>query len=102
MPWIGSRELRASTPPQRDGHSSDGAEDLGGGIARSPAVGYFTPAPDLAVGRSVIAGDLLGSIDVLGIGQEVSAPEDGVIATILAEDGQAVEYGQELFLVAPA
>jgi acetyl-CoA carboxylase biotin carboxyl carrier protein len=78
--------------------AADGArvEIANGSVARSTAVGYFTPAPELVVGRSVQAGDLLGTVDVLGISQEVTAPADGVIAEVLAEDGQAVEYGQAL------
>ncbi len=72
-----------------------------GSVARSPAVGYFTPVPDLAVGQSVQAGDLLGSIDVLGIAQEVTAPADGIISRLLVEDGQAVEYGQALAEIDP-
>jgi acetyl-CoA carboxylase biotin carboxyl carrier protein len=64
-------------------------------------VGYFSPAPELAVGVSVQAGDLLGLVDVLGIEQEVVAPDDGVIARVLAEDGQAVEYGQALAEIDP-
>ena len=70
--------------------------ELDGSVARSTAVGYFTPSQVLVVGGSVQAGDVLGVIDVLGIGQEVVAPEDGIIANVLAEDGQAVEYGQAL------
>ena len=58
-------------------------------------------APELAVGASVQAGDLLGTIDVLGISQEVSAPSDGIVARVLAEDGQAVEYGQALAEIDP-
>ncbi len=72
-----------------------------GAVARSTAVGYFTPAPGLAVGASVQSGDLLGTIDVLGIAQEVTAPSDGLIARVLAEDGQAVEYGQVLADIDP-
>jgi acetyl-CoA carboxylase biotin carboxyl carrier protein len=78
------------------GPAGVGLDALNGSVARSSAVGYFTPAPDLAVGRSVRAGDLLGTIDVLGIVQEVAAPEGGIITAVLAEDGQAVEYGQAL------
>jgi len=72
-----------------------------GGVARSPAVGYFSPAPGLAVGLTVQAGDLLGTIDVLGIAQDVVAPSDGMVASVLAEDGQAVEYGQALAEIDP-
>jgi len=79
----------------------DGVAELNGGIARSPAVGYFTPAPGLAMGQSVSAGDLLGNIDVLGISQEVIAPSSGIVSRVLAEDGQAVEYGQPLAEIDP-
>jgi len=80
---------------------SDPEAELAGSVARSPAVGYFKPAPNLVVGRSVQASDLIGSIDVLGIVQEVTAPEAGIIAAVLAEDGQAVEYGQVLADIDP-
>jgi biotin carboxyl carrier protein len=70
-------------------------------IARSTAVGYFTPGPQLVLGAFVHAGDVLGTVDVLGITQEVTAPSDGIVARVLAEDGQAVEYGQALADIDP-
>ena len=91
-PRAGTRAASTAAPAADGAH----AELADGSVARSTAVGYFTPAPDLVVGRSVQAGDLLGTVDVLGISQEVTAPADGVIAEVLAEDGQAVEYGQAL------
>lgn len=69
--------------------------------ASSPAVGYFTPAAGLAVGQAVASGDVLGRVDVLGIDQDVSAPVEGLVAAILAEPGQAVEYGQPLLHIDP-
>lgn len=83
--------------------SHDGQEpsELAGSVAVSPGVGYFTPASVLVVGASVQVGDLLGSIDVLGIAQEVNAPAEGLISRVLVEDGQAVEYGQALAEVDP-
>ncbi len=82
----------------KDAPAADAAqpEVVNGSVARSTAVGYFTPGRDLVVGTPVQSGDLLGTIDVLGIAQEVIAPSDGVIASVLAEEGQAVEYGQAL------
>ncbi len=65
-------------------------------LARSPAVGYFAPLEATVRGRAVRAGDVLGHVEVLGVRQEVVAPADGVVARVLAETGQAVEYGQEL------
>ena len=84
-----------SAPAGASPEASDGS------VMRSSAVGYFTPSRDLVVGASIQAGDLLGSIDVLGISQEVSAPEDGIIANVMVEDGQAVEYGQVLAEIDP-
>jgi biotin carboxyl carrier protein len=72
----------------------DGPPD--GGVARSPAVGYFQPADALHIGAIVQAGDTLGGVDVLGVVQDVNAPVDGIVSRILAESGQAVEYGQPL------
>ena len=45
------------------------------------------------------AGDRIGLVDMLGVGQEVVAPADGVVTGILVEAGDAVEYGQELVVL---
>lgn len=68
-------------------------------VATSPAVGYFSPLDGLSSGHPVRSGDLLGHVDVLGVRQEVVAPMDGIVVRVLAEAGQAVEYGEELVRV---
>jgi biotin carboxyl carrier protein len=65
-------------------------------IATSPAVGYFAPRPEIAVGARVTQGDVLGWIDVLGVRQEVVAPVDGLVGKLLVGPGDPVEYGEEL------
>jgi biotin carboxyl carrier protein len=93
--------------PDRDGHpASDGhagrdgvVRDDGRIAATSPAVGIFHPRPEARAGTKVRAGDRLGSVDMLGIPQEVVAPADGVVGASLIEPGDAVEYGQELILL---
>jgi biotin carboxyl carrier protein len=105
-----------SAPPPRRGdrrtdrpaadRSSDAASDgrpqqlrppdRGHMTVKSPAVGYYAPRDGLSVGATVRAGDLLGHVDVLGVRQDVVAPEDGLIAALDAEPGEAVEYGQSL------
>ena len=65
-------------------------------VATSPAVGVFHPGPRAASGSRVRAGDSLGSVNVLGVPQDVPAPADGIVAATLVEDGTAVEYGQDL------
>lgn len=69
--------------------------------ACAPAVGYFSPHRGLVVGHAVLAGDVLGSVDVLGVDQEVTAPIGGIVSAVLAERGQAVEYGQPLVEIDP-
>lgn len=76
--------------------SRDGDGDRSRSIAQSPAVGYFQPGPKAASGTRVRAGDTLGTVDVLGVRQDVTAPADGVVGQTLVESGTAVEYGQEL------
>ncbi len=68
-------------------------------VAISPAVGIFQPRKDLAAGMRVRAGDRLGTVDVLGVREDVVAPMDGVVGPSLAEAGEAVEYGQELIRI---
>jgi acetyl-CoA carboxylase biotin carboxyl carrier protein len=67
----------------------------------SPAVGYFVPRDGLSVGVSLRGGDVIGHIDVLGVQQEVVMPEDGILARIDVEPGQAVEYGQPIARLEP-
>ena len=74
----------------------EAVDEPGRVAAKSPAVGVYQPRRDLAVGMRVRAGDKIGSVNVLGVGQDVVAPVDGVIGSSLAEAGEAVEYGQEL------
>jgi biotin carboxyl carrier protein len=84
----------------RDGGARDGAgRDDGRMVATSPAVGVFQPRAEARAGTKVRAGDRLGSVDMLGIPQEVVAPSDGVVGASLVEPGDAVEYGQDLILI---
>ena len=68
-------------------------------VAASPAVGYFRPRGDLRAGAKVRAGDRIGSVDVLGIGQDLVAPGDGLIGATLVAAGEPVEYGQAVIVL---
>jgi biotin carboxyl carrier protein len=65
--------------------------------ALAPTVGVFKPGA--AVGARVRAGDRVASVDLLGIPQDVAAPIDGVVVEIFAQEGDGVEYGEEVLLV---
>jgi biotin carboxyl carrier protein len=71
----------------------------------APVVGVFysRPAPNeppyVDVGTVIELGMTLAVIEVMKVFSSVNATVGGVIARVLVEDGQAVEYGQPLFLV---
>ena len=70
---------------------------------RSPMVGIFYAAPAedaepfVEVGRHVKKGDTLCVIEAMKLMNEIPAEQDGTIAEICAQNGQAVEYGTPLF-----
>ena len=70
--------------------------------AARPRWATSAPLRGLAVGQLVPAGDPLGSVDVLGIDQDVTGARRGPRrAPSQAEPGQAVEYGQVLVEIDP-
>jgi len=76
-----------------------------GKVVTSPMVGTFyrSPSPDkppfVDLGQSVRATDHVCIIEAMKLLNEIEAGYDGVITQILAENGQAVEFGQPLFII---
>lgn len=72
---------------------------------KSPMVGTFyrsaSPGskPFVDVGSSVSAGDTICIIEAMKLMNEIEADKAGVVKAILAENGQAVEYGQPLVII---
>jgi acetyl-CoA carboxylase biotin carboxyl carrier protein len=60
----------------------------------SPAVGFFVYADGLGPGLEVGKGDALGHVEMLGVRHDVRAPRAGTVRNLVAESGEAVEYGQ--------
>ena len=60
----------------------------------SPAVGFFVYAEGLGPGLGVTKGDALGHVEMLGVRHDVRAPRAGTVRNLVAESGEAVEYGQ--------
>src|SRR5262245_48835171 len=72
----------------------------------SPGVGIFRAsrpgsAPRAHEGGAIASGDLLGIVETGADSMEVTAECSGRVVKVLAQDGDPVEYGQPLFLVAP-
>lgn len=74
----------------------------------SPIVGIFHRAPSpesppyIEAGTSVRKGQVLCIVEAMKLMNEIESDTDGVIADILIENGQPVEYGEALFRVKPA
>lgn len=84
----------AAAPAAPDGH-----------VVKSPMVGSFyrSPSPGakpfVDIGQSVSVGDTLCIIEAMKLLNEIEADQSGVIKAILVESGQAVEFGQPLFII---
>ena len=76
-----------------------------GHIVKSPMVGTFyrASAPGapafVDIGSVVKEGDTLCIIEAMKLLNELDADASGTIRQILVENGQAVEYGQPLFII---
>jgi len=76
-----------------------------GHVVKSPMVGTFYRAaspggkPLVEVGTAIKAGQPVCIIEAMKIMNEIEADESGSIAKILCENGQAVEFGQPLFVI---
>ena len=53
----------------------------------------------MSVGSEVKKGDVVGIIEAMKLMNEITAPCDGIIESINAENGQMVEYHQVLMRV---
>ena len=81
------------------------AEEPAGHPIKSPMVGTFyrssSPGakPFVEVGSVVKQGDTVCIIEAMKILNEIEADQSGTVLQILCENGQAVEYGQPLFVI---
>ena len=85
----------SAPPAEQEGH-----------VVKAPMVGTFyrasTPGgkPFVEIGQAVKAGETICIIEAMKLLNEIEADRDGVIKEVLVENGQPVEYGQPLFLIA--
>lgn len=76
-----------------------------GHAVKSPMVGTFyrSSSPGapafVEIGSKVNEGDTICIIEAMKILNEIEADKSGTITQILGENGQAVEYGQPLFII---
>ena len=86
--------VEATAPAAPEGHA-----------VKSPMVGTFyrSASPGakafVEIGDVVAQGDTLCIVEAMKLMNEIEADASGTIKSILAENGQAVEYGQPLFIL---
>ena len=84
----------AAAPPVDVGHA-----------VKSPMVGTFYRSanpgskPFAEVGDAIKEGDPICIIEAMKIMNEIEADKSGTVKRILCENGQAVEFGQVLFMI---
>jgi acetyl-CoA carboxylase biotin carboxyl carrier protein len=93
-------------PPVLPGGPAEPAAVQEGHAVKSPMVGTFyrTPSPDakpfVEIGQSVKEGQIICIIEAMKLMNEIECDKSGVVSAILVENGQPVEYGQPLFIIA--
>ena len=105
-------QMQAAPPMAAPPATASGAIDTGkpvaveGNVVKSPMVGTFyrAPGPDkssyVEIGSSVKAAEPVCIIEAMKLLNEIEAGFDGTIKEILVENGQPVEFGQPLFIIA--
>ena len=77
-----------------------------GHLVKSPMVGTFYRAgspgakPFIEIGDTVKEGDALCIIEAMKLMNEIESDKAGIVKAILVENGQPVEFGQPLFVIA--
>jgi acetyl-CoA carboxylase biotin carboxyl carrier protein len=94
----------AAPVPAAPAEAAPAAEEAGH-VVKSPMVGTFYRAaspgakPFIEVGSVVKEGDTICIIEAMKILNEIEADKSGTVVKILAENGQAVEYGHPLVVI---
>ena len=80
-------------------------EQATGTAVKSPIVGVFYSAsspesePYVTVGKNVKKGDIVCIIEAMKVMNEIKAPCDGTVTSILVENDALVEYDQALMVI---
>ena len=106
MPAAASMPQPAGATSPAPSFAPETAAEIEGHQMTAPMVGTFyrSGSPGAAafveVGQTVKAGDTLCIIEAMKLMNEIEADASGVVKAILVENGQAVEFGQPLFIIA--
>jgi len=104
--YAAPQQMMAAPAPQPAAPAEPAkAAEPEGHAMKSPMVGSFYRCPSpgakafVEVGQSVNVGDTLCIIEAMKLLNEIESDQAGIVKAILVENGQAVEYGQPLFII---
>jgi acetyl-CoA carboxylase biotin carboxyl carrier protein len=96
---------QAAAAPAADATAAEAAPVQTGHVVKSPMVGTFyrsaSPGakPFAEIGAPIKEGDPICIVEAMKIMNEIESDMTGTVTKILVENGQAVEFGQPLFIV---
>ncbi|AVO33974.1 acetyl-CoA carboxylase biotin carboxyl carrier protein [Ottowia oryzae] len=102
---VAAPALAPAAAPAAEAAAPAAAAAPSGFVVKSPMVGTFyrSASPGgkafIEVGSQVKEGDTLCIIEAMKILNEIEAEKSGTVTQVLGENGQAVEYGQPLFVI---
>jgi acetyl-CoA carboxylase biotin carboxyl carrier protein len=102
---VAAPSVQVEAPPAVTAPASAAAPEVKGHIVKSPMVGTFyrsaSPGakPFAEVGQAIKEGEPICIVEAMKILNEIEADHSGTVTQILVENGQAVEYGQPLFVI---
>ena len=105
-PIIAATPVAAAAPAAAAALSPAGADAPAAGSVSSPMVGtaYLAPEPNAAafvkVGDRVAKGQTILIIEAMKVMNPIPAPHAGTVTQILVQDGQPVEFGEPLMVIA--
>jgi acetyl-CoA carboxylase biotin carboxyl carrier protein len=92
--------------PAEKAAADQAAAEAAGHLIKAPMVGTFyrsaSPGakPFVEIGQTVAEGDTVCIIEAMKLLNEIEADKAGVVKAVLVENGQPVEYGQPLVVIA--
>jgi len=104
-PVMQASPMMAASPPAAAPATAAAEPVETGHVVKSPMVGTFyrSSSPGgksfVEVGSQVKEGEPVCIIEAMKIMNEIEADRSGTVTKILAENGQAVEFGQPLFVI---
>ncbi len=104
---IGAAEVAASRAPVEAAADTDAEASIELAVVKSPIVGTFYRSPDpnarpfVESGDTVRRGQVLCIIEAMKLMNEIDSELDGEIVEIFVENGQPVQYGDQLFAIRP-